>query len=258
MITHKKNKLITDWFAWYARKALRKNFRRGSLTASSRVPVFEPGVPVIALLNHPSWWDALFAVYLSRYVLRKDFFGVFAEEELERYGIFRSIGCYSVRRGSSKDTWKFLRYTKEILRRDPHLLWIFPQGDIYSSDRLPLEFKPGFAHVAAQFPEVQILKIVVSYDFWLDQKPEIVADFMPLETLRPRKGRDFIKGLTRRVEGQMSERAAEVRRIVKEKDLPALKPLWTAQHGTNPVYDVYRKLKFMLKGREFTKDHSRV
>ena len=96
MIPHQKNSLVNAWFSRLSRSKFQKNFHRISLTTRSEIPRFEPKVPAIVVANHPSWWDALLVCDLSRTLFRREFFGVFDEEQLRRYGIFRLLGGFAV------------------------------------------------------------------------------------------------------------------------------------------------------------------
>ncbi|MBF0253793.1 MAG: lysophospholipid acyltransferase family protein [Candidatus Omnitrophica bacterium] len=256
MIPHQKNAWVTRWFSGLAESKLRKNFRRCSLTQTSVIPDFEPGVPILGLVNHTSWWDALMGMYMARRVFRKDFYGVFAAEELRRYGIFRLVGCYGLDRSDPRDFKPFLKYTREILSGKSAILWIFPQGELMSHDDSPMKFKTGFAHIARQFPRVHLLKINLFYDFWVDSKPEIVIDVLPLETVVPRKEPGFVDELTDGTAREMSERLEAVRRIVRERDSAALKELFRREHGANFFYDFYRGLKALVRGERFRRAHT--
>jgi 1-acyl-sn-glycerol-3-phosphate acyltransferase len=233
-----------------------KNFRRLSLTAGSEWPLFEPDVPAVVIANHSSWWDPLLGFYLSAFWFKRETYGVMAEEQLRRYGIFRYLGVYSVdREGPMGEGRDFLLYSQKLLEGRPRLLWIYPQGELTSAERLPLEFKDGFARVLARLPKAHLLKLVASYDFWIERSPEIVLDIAPLETLEPKRGRAFVDETLRRAEAGMTGRLAEVRRIVRERDASGLRPLFRREQGTHPVYDLWRNLRARARGRSFAKHH---
>lgn len=258
MIKHLKNPLVTTWFSHHAKNMIRNRFCRVSLTAQSALPAFEEGVPVLAISNHASWWDALLAMYLSHFVFKKECYGVMAEEQLRRYGIFRLVGAYSVDRTSTREGRQFLEYTQELLVGTGRLLWIYPQGELYSNELLPMEFKSGFGHIASRLGRMHILKMIASYDFWIEPLPEIVIDILPLETLEAEKRPGFADELSGRLEREMTVRAQEVRRIVRTRDRSALRPLMAQAGGTHPVYDVYRRIKSGFKHERFVKSHGEV
>jgi hypothetical protein len=265
MIPHKKNKLFTAWFAGLARGKFRKNFHRLSLTTRSEVPRFESRVPTIVIANHPSWWDALLVCDLSRYLLKREFIGIFDEEQLKRYAIFKLVGGYAVEKSikapgspaavSPAEMRRFLNYTRENLEGRDRMLWIFAQGDLVCTEE-PIRLKRGFAAVAGQLERVQILKMNISYDYWYESKPEVVIDLLPLETLNGLNGHTAIEDLTLRVEQELEAGRLYVRDIVRRRDASRLKAVWEKPAGTNPFYDGYRWFKSMYYGKKFDKSHA--
>ena len=255
MIKQRRNRWFAAWFCHHARQKLKANFRKCSLTPDSQLPVFEDQVPVVVICNHSSWWDPLLALFLSQYIFNRPLYGVMAEEQLRRYGIFRYVGIYSVDRESNQEGRAFLRYTRDLITGKNCLLWIYPQGELLSNGHPSLEFKKGFVQIMTHLPKVHLLKIVVSYDFWIESKPEIVIDLLPLETLMPRKGSEFVTRLTERVQSEMTERLSEVKRIVRTQDGTPLKPLFLNDGGTHAVYDFYRRLKAFTLRQSFSKRH---
>lgn len=255
MLEHKKNRLISAWFQRHAKVLLQKNFRKISFTKQTVLPAFEPGVPVIALSNHSSWWDAMLVLYLTRYVFKKPCYGVMAEEELRRYGIFRLVGLYGIERGSPRDAKLFLDYSEKLLQGTGNMVWLFPQGDIVSPDAHEMVFKSGFAHIVSRLKRAHILKMSACYDFWNESKPEITMDILPLETVEGVQKASVIDAMTRRVAREMSERLATVRTIVRERKFDELNPLYVHDAGTHPVYDAYRAAKAALTGQKFRKAH---
>lgn len=259
MIPHQKNKFINAWFARLAQRKFKKSFHRMSLTTRSEVPRFESGVPTLVIANHPSWWDALLVCDLSGSLLKREFFGVFDEEQLRRYGIFRLLGGFAVEKKNgtleSAEMRNFLRYTRELLEGRDRMLWVFAQGDIVSTEE-PIRLKRGFAAVASQLERVQLLKMNISYDFWLESKPEAVIDILPLETLNGLSGHHAIEELTARVEREMEAGRLYVRDLVRRHDRTRLRLLWEKPAGANPFYDGYRFVKALLTGKKFHKSHA--
>lgn len=198
------------------------------------------------------------AAYLSRYVFCKPSYGVFDEEQLKRYGIFRLAGGYSIDRTSKDDHKNFLKYTRDLLEGRSRLLWVYPQGDLLSTDHVPLVFKPGFASITSLFDRVHLLKILVRYDFWIDQQPEIVISILPVETVLPAGGSVYRESLTDRVSAEMTAALGRLGDIVKYRKTDQLKTLLNSERGTNGLYDAYRQAKAVCLGRPFRKSHAEV
>lgn len=263
MILPKKSKLITAWFARMSHGKLKKSFHRMSLTARSEVPRFKPGVPAIVVATHPSWWDALLVGELSEKIFKREYFGMFDEEQLRRYGIFRLLGGYSTEtppgadRPGASEMKQFLRYSAQLLDGRDRLLWVFAQGDLVSAEE-PVRLRRGFATVAHQLERAHILKLNITYDYWMESKPEIVVDILPLETLA-RSGsspRETAEAFALRVEAELEAGRLYTREIVRRRDLSRLKVLWESPAGANPFYDLYRAAKAAITGQKFKKSHA--
>lgn len=264
MIPPKKSKLITAWFGWLSHGKLKKSFHRMSLTTRSELPRFEAGVPAIVIANHPSWWDALLVGELSIRLFRREYFGMFDEEQLKKYGIFRLLGGYSAEKTpgsahpSTSEMKQFLRFSAELLEGKERLLWVFGQGDLVSAEE-PIRLRRGFAAVAKQLRKVQLLKLNISYDTWYESKPEIIVDILPLETLSLSGSADAAETaeqLTQRIEADLESGRVYVRDIVRRRDASRLKVLWEAPAGANPIYDLYRTVKGQITGKKFQKSHA--
>lgn len=253
MITHKKNSVISFLFSKLAERQIRKQFRRVSLTKRSVIPELSQNVPTIVILNHSSWWDAMVCLYLSRVLFKREDYGVFAEEQLKRYGIFRYIGCFSVNRTSTKDFKHFLKYTIELLDQKSRMLWIFPQGELVSNDLRPFDFKKGFAVIASKLQRVQILKLAISYDFWIDSRPEVVIDVISSETF---SGSEIDPETYAAECGfEVGTSVAYLKELVIHRKYDALNPLFETNHGTNPIYDAWRRVASLCRREKFISTH---
>lgn len=253
MITHKKNQLIAYLFSKLAEHQMRKHFRRVSWTRRSVMPELNPELPTIAILNHSAWWDAMLCLYLGNIIFKQDCYGVFAEEQLKRYGIFRYAGCYSVNRSSAADFKAFLKYSHSLLESKSRLVWIFPQGELVSNDARPFDFKKGFAVMASKLKRVQVLKMAVSYDFWIDSRPEAVVDILPVDTF---DGSEINPDVYAGECGyQIGDAVSYIRNLVVHRRYEELVPLFETNHGTNPVYDLWRRSASMIRGEKFVSTH---
>src|SRR5262249_12927293 len=111
-----------------ARAALRRMFVRLRVSDAG-VLAHAAGVPLLAVANHPSWWDGYIALALSRHYGRARYLMV-DEAQLRRYPFFAWAGCFSVDRNDPRETARSLSYAANLLatERAP-LLWLFPQGE---------------------------------------------------------------------------------------------------------------------------------
>src|SRR3954468_22791293 len=52
--------------------------------------------PLAVVLNHPSWWDPMIGIVLSRELPGRDHFAAIDAIAVERYGFFRRLGFVGV------------------------------------------------------------------------------------------------------------------------------------------------------------------
>ena len=123
------------------------------------------------------------------------------------------------------------------------------------SNDAPVEFKSGFARILTGLDRVNLLRVYSTYDFWIESKPEIVIDIPPMETFDRPRGAAFVDDIVARAQSEMTGRLQELKRIVRERDAAALKPLFVRDAGTNPVYDLWRQARSAASGEAFSKRH---
>jgi 1-acyl-sn-glycerol-3-phosphate acyltransferase len=164
------SKLFMAVFSWYARWLVRRTFAglrvRGELA--------EPGSPVIYVVNHSAWWDAIVIFLLSRSERRMRHAAWMAESGLVRFPFFARLGALAVpdTRGTSAMR-AFLLSVKRWMSESPGALWIFPQGSIRHSDVRPLGIAPGASRVARRFAPCRLVPVAIRYEFGEVQRPEI-------------------------------------------------------------------------------------
>lgn len=159
--------LIVRWSIW-------SHFDRVWLKVEGPLPHPADG-PLIAYLNHPSWWDGYMAFVVNRAVLHDRFQGylMMEEQQLRRYRFFTWCGCFSVDRHDPRSAAQSVGYIGRLLaaRRD-RSLWIFPQGEITPNDRRPLTIYPGVAHIARRAGGATLWPVALRYEFRGEQRPE--------------------------------------------------------------------------------------
>jgi 1-acyl-sn-glycerol-3-phosphate acyltransferase len=156
------------------RPALRSMFDRVWLKVEGTLPHPADG-PVIAYLNHPSWWDGYLPILLHREVLRRRFqnYLMMDERQLRNYRFFTWLGAFSVRLKDHDSAARSVAYVAQRLaeRRD-RCFWIYPQGKLTPNDRRPIVIYPGMARVALQAGRALLWPIAMRYEFRGEQRPE--------------------------------------------------------------------------------------
>jgi 1-acyl-sn-glycerol-3-phosphate acyltransferase len=169
VVEARKHPSIERVCAWYGRRLLAKEFARVWLGGTAWP---ETHAPTIAVLNHSSWWDPLVALFLSRYLFRRDAYGIMQGEQLLRYPFFRRIGYFGATGTGLQDVRALLAYATSTLRSGPRrTLWITPQGALLPA-RASLVFRSGAAHLARAVPEALVVPVALRYEFRAEQHPE--------------------------------------------------------------------------------------
>ena len=93
----------------------------GCRTAAARSR--PPTNPVLIVLNHPSWWDPMIGLVLSRTFADRDQYAAIDAVAVKRYGFFKKLGFVGVDTKSLRGAAEFLRTGKSILSRtEPRVL----------------------------------------------------------------------------------------------------------------------------------------
>lgn len=161
-----------EWLIYHTlvRPAIRRAFHRVAI-ADRAVPPAD--LPVLAYLNHPSWWDGYLAFLLSRELWRRDTYLMMEAPQLARYGFFRYGGVFGVDRHDRREGMRSVRYAADLLRASARrVVWIFPQGTITPNDRRPLTTFSGVAHIAVRAAPIRCVPVALRFEFLGQQRPE--------------------------------------------------------------------------------------
>jgi chlorobactene lauroyltransferase len=222
-----------------ARGALRRMFARvrvadGGALADAR------GLPLLAVANHPSWWDGYIALALSRHYGRSRYL-IMDEPQLRRYRFFAWAGCFSVDRHDARETARSLAYAAHLLatERAP-LLWLFPQGEIVAPDARPLVLQPGAAHILRRAtqtrPLIGVLPLAWQIAFRRAQHPEVFVRVLPPFVVDRATARD-VHGITERIGGRMTEALDRVQHDLRADSLGEYRTILRGGAGVNDRFD---------------------
>lgn len=204
MIPAAKKPLVEKAMAVYNRRLLRKQFHALWIDGESRVADLDRTHPIVLFGNHSSWWDPLVNFYCSHSLFGFDGYAMMEEKQLTRYGFFRWIGVFSVRRESPRDAVASLRYAGGLFGRPNRALWIYPQGVMLPADVRPLGFQTGIGRLAQMLSNAQFVPFVHRFEFVGDQKPEAFAQFgQPFRPDERDDFRAFVGGCEERVVGML-------------------------------------------------------
>jgi chlorobactene lauroyltransferase len=172
-----RKSVLGELLIWLlVRSALRRMFVRVRLSVAPGDPR-AACIPLVAVANHPSWWDGYLALLLSRHFGMRRYLMMDAAQ-LRRYGFFAWAGCFGVAREDPRDVARTVAYASSLLTQDGNsLLWMFPQAEIAPSDRRPVVVHGGAAHVVRRAAEsvasVGVMPVAWQLVFRGEQHPEV-------------------------------------------------------------------------------------
>ena len=175
MLKAAKSKWFERLFAPYNRNLFRRRFDSFRVFGIENVRDRNESTPLLLFANHVSWWDGLAAFEISRKA-RLDAYLMMEERQLRRLQPFRLLGAFSVVREDARQALISVRYAAGLLREDPsRALWIFPQGEIRSFGRRPLEFYSGASRIAEKAGSCFAVPVAFRYEFGGEFKPDVYA-----------------------------------------------------------------------------------
>jgi 1-acyl-sn-glycerol-3-phosphate acyltransferase len=243
-----------NWFSRYATFYLRRNFHGFSLLRTG-LPQDCTGLPLLVCLNHPSWWDPLTSLHLSRrFFARRQQYAPIAADGLAKYKFFARLGFFAIDLHSHAGAAHFLRIGEAVLSHPNGALWVTPQGAFRDVRDRPVLMEPGIAHLARRLKRFAMLPLALEYAFWNERYPEAFANFGPLMTVedgRARSTADWTNIFSSALEDAQDRLSQSVRR----RDPRLFMPLLQGCAGVGGVYDLWRRTKARLGGTKFEAEH---
>lgn len=243
---------LSAGFRWYVPRYFRRHFNAIRLAKDS-LPLLPDGKSVICFVNHPSWWDPLFAVFLTCHSLGgRQFYAPIDKESLKRYAVFRKLGFFGVSQGSLDGAKQFLRIGQAILDQRNTALWITPSGS-FTDVRSRSIFEPGLAHFAANIKNVILIPVAFEYAFWEERNPEALVEFGRIvdvdhEDLSKEEWHCRLEDSLAEVQGSLA--AKTIQRDATQFDI-----LLDGTAGVGGPYDLLRHLKAAARGQTFDARH---
>ena len=183
MIPSRKSPTFTGWFTKQSVKRIRKMFSRVYVRGEDRLRDAAAAGPVLAVSNHTSWWDPLFAIYTANALGRLDSYAMMDAKNLKRLPFLGRIGGFGFHLDDPADRRRVLRYAADLLDGPGRLIWIFPEGAEQPRAVGVGAFKPGAA-IVAKWAEIDaVLPIGLRYELLGREQPEaFISIGEPLKT----------------------------------------------------------------------------
>lgn len=220
------------------------------------MPQAPAGAPLVVLANHPSWWDGMAFMLLSRRLFPdRPVFIPMEAAALARYGFMKRLGVFGVEPGTTTGAVGFLRMARHVLGGDPaHMLWMNAPGRFCDVRERPVPVAPGVARLAELAPDAVFLPLALEYVFWTERSPEMLAAFGP-----PIPARDLLAldrstrstHIATQLAGTMDRLAAEA----ISRDPARFQTIARGQEGMGGIYQHWRRLRAALRGKRFDPRH---
>jgi phytoene desaturase len=242
----------TRLFTWYFRRWMARSFHAARVSKAG-LPPDTQRKPVLIVLNHPSWWDPMFGMALSKLFTGYRHYVPMAAKALRQYRIFEPLGFYGVE-SSREGAIRFLRQTGAILSQPHHAVWLTAQGQFSDPRERPVQLRPGVGHLLRRLKDVLVVPLAIEYPFWKERYPEALACFGgPIHvhqgsTASPEEWKALVEqALTR----TMDQLAADA----QAQDPARFETLLGGSTGVGGVYDLWRRLLAFATGRRFSPGH---
>ncbi len=249
----RRSDLLCRWFTWWLRGYVRKHFHAVRLSSGTR-PRLDPDLPLIVVLNHPSWWDPLVGALLAALFPERAHYAPIDAAALERYRFFAKIGFYGVEQNSPRGALQFLRATSAILSLPASAAWITAQGEFTDARCRPVRLRGGVGHLASRLDRGVIVPLALEYVFWDERLPEALARFgTPLlisegHELGPAQW-------VARVAAALEATQDALRGDALTRDPARFETLLGGRVGIGGVYDWWRRFRAWVGGKPFQATH---
>jgi 1-acyl-sn-glycerol-3-phosphate acyltransferase len=249
----RRSDLLYRWFRWWVRGYLRKHFHAVRLARGTR-PDVPSDLPLIVVLNHPSWWDPLIGVVLAGLFPEHVHYAPMEANALGRYSLFRRLGFYGIDRGTPRGAVAFLRTTTAILSQPRSAVWITAQGRFTDPRVRPTLLRPGVGHIARRLDGSLILTLALEYVFWEERLPEALCRFGEPIWIEGDQGLR-VSEWVERIQVSLTSAQDALRDAALSRDPTGFETLLMGKVAIGGIYDLGRRLRAWLRGERFRPEH---
>ena len=247
---------LLSFFSHYLHWYIGRHFRAVRLANGARLP--HARGPLIMFSNHASWWDPLTLIVLSRHLLpAADHYGPMDAAALKHYGFLRRLGLFPIEAGSRRGAVQFLRAAEEIFSRTDSVLWLTPEGRFTDMRTRPVVLRPGLAALVAKLGACTLVPVALEYTFWDERLPEVlICCGQPIKVT---DGRQYTtEEWNERAGAALAETQDELAALARLRDPAHFQTILAGRVGIGGVYEAWKRVVALLKGREYQASHGSV
>ncbi|MDB5131800.1 MAG: Acyltransferase [Mucilaginibacter sp.] len=147
----------------------------------------KPGHSYLLMCNHFSFWDGIWAIYLSLHGVHKKqplkgFYIMSLKKQMEKHWWLKYIGAFSIAPGP-RSVAESLRFAAEILSEPGNLLLFYPQGNLESEHVRYIEFKEGINTLVPQIKgDCQLIWCSILTEYFESLKPTVYFNMLDCGT----------------------------------------------------------------------------
>lgn len=247
---------LISLFLAYLRWYMPRHFHALRIAHRDRFPA--AARPLIICINHPSWWDPLTILMLSRALTPgRIAYAPMEAEALSHYGFFRRIGAFAVDNTSSRAAAQFIRQAQQILLRPNAILWMTPEGRFTDVRQRPADWRPGVAGLTRHLEGCTVVPVAIEYTYWDERLPEILCSVgEPMQFAG--RGSERSKARNMRLEEAMAALQDELAGYALTRDAAHFSAVFAGKAGVSATYDVWQRLKSKLKGKPYVAEHGMI
>ncbi len=200
------NRLVSGFFYRFSRFLAKRTFKQVWIQNEYGKPSAERSTLYFG--NHNSWWDALTPLILNNAVFHQRPRAVMEWEQVQRYGFFRRIGCFSIDRSDPRSALKSLLHGVNWLNEEGgRSLFFYPEGKITHPQLSTLQFETGIGWMTQKLePHVDLVPLVQHSHAMHHHKPSLFIGIgKPVETDRSAGKKEITQRLKEITESNLGE-----------------------------------------------------
>lgn len=251
----------SDWlfhgFRRYVRRYLARHFHAVRLARGGfrPGPGGEPGGAVLVVVNHASWWDPMVGLLLGELWPDRVHYAPIDSAGLAKYPFLERLGFFGIEPGTAQGGRTFLRRGLAVMSDPRSALWVTAQGRFVDPRDRTTALKPGVGHLAHRLTSGHVVPLALEYPFWEERTPEALARFgTPIPFGGPATPGEWTATIDRALREAQDELAADA----MSRDPEKFETLVSGGAGVGGFYDVWRRLKAVVRGERFVAGHGKM
>jgi 1-acyl-sn-glycerol-3-phosphate acyltransferase len=251
---------LLHFFMMYLEWYVPRHFHSLRVANAERFPA--DARPLIACINHASWWDPLIILMLAKHLApARIAFAPMEAEALSHYGFFRKIGAFAVDNTSPRAGGQFLRQAKQVLSQPKAILWTTPEGRFTDVRQRPIDWKLGTASLTRELGrrggDCTVVPVAIEYTFWDERLPEVLCSIgEPL--FFPASDHQTTAVRNRQLQEAMTATQNELASRAMKRDGALFTSIFSGSAGVGATYDLWQRVKSAMSGRPYAAEHAAI